>query len=107
MQLPKLCLMSPVSSRNGTNHMIWVGLDDPILVSSHPLNEIIIERSGIPVWSKLASSNQLIDQPISWPIAPLRPGERVTLKTQACQCKWYELCRVLPNCINGKTPDHH
>ena len=76
----KVCLISPVSSRDGTKHTIWIGLSDPIIASSEPLNEIIVERNGIPTWSKLASSNQFIDQPIIWPIAPLKPGERVTLK---------------------------
>ena len=98
----KLCLMSPVSSRNGTNHMIWVGLDDPILASSHPLNEIIIERSGIPVWSKLASSNQLIDQPISWPIAPLRPGERVTLKLRPVNASGMNFVEFYLIALTGK-----
>lgn len=68
-----VCLLSP-----------WprapVGLSAPVLQAAGPLNEIRLERGDQLLWQRRASSTQAIEGPILWPIAPLQPGEVLTLR---------------------------
>jgi len=52
----------------------------PTIWADRPLAEILIEREGVPVWQKLATSKQSIEGPISWPLEPLKACESCTLK---------------------------
>lgn len=93
-QTSSVCLVSPVTLKDGAKGMVWVGLSDPMLVSGTPLNEIVIERDEIPVWSQLASSRSPITDPIAWPLAPLTPGERVTLKLRPLNAGGFDFVEV-------------
>lgn len=51
----------------------------PALVLGSPLNEIELRRGEAVLWSKLASSKMAIGGRLVWPLAPLKPGERLEL----------------------------
>jgi hypothetical protein len=51
----------------------------PTILAAGPLNEVRIDRDGQPIWRQRASSKAAIQGPIGWPIAPLQPGEQLTL----------------------------
>ena len=51
----------------------------PALVLGSPLNEIELRRGEAVLWSKLASSKMAIRGRLVWPLAPLKPGERLNL----------------------------
>jgi hypothetical protein len=51
----------------------------PALVLGSPLNEIELRRGEAVLWSKLASSKKAISGRLAWPLAPLKPGERLEL----------------------------
>ena len=93
-QTSAVCLVSPVTTQDGGNGIVWVGLSDPMLVSGTPLNEIVIERDGIPIWSQLASSHSPITDPIAWPLEPLTPRESVTLKLRPLNAGGFDFVEV-------------
>ena len=51
----------------------------PALVLGSPLNEIELRRGEAVLWSKLASSKKAISGRLAWPLASLKPGERLEL----------------------------
>jgi hypothetical protein len=54
-----------------------------MLVTSQPLSEIVLEENGGVLWQELASSRQPLSPVRPWPIAPMRPGQELTLKLRA------------------------
>lgn len=52
----------------------------PSIWATTPLAEILIEQEGTAVWQKLATRRQPIEGPISWPLEPLHPEQRVTIR---------------------------
>jgi len=55
-------------------------LPQPTILAADPLNEVRILRGQQVVWQQRASSTTPIEGPISWPIAPIQPGEELTLQ---------------------------
>ena len=51
-----------------------------VLLAAEPLNEVRIERNGTILWRRLASSTQVIEGPIGWPLDALKPNESLQLK---------------------------
>ena len=75
-----VCVITPRTAIDAKGQaQALVPLPRPTLLAAGPLNEVRIDRGGQPVWRKRASSTQAIEGPISWPIAPIQPGEQLTL----------------------------
>lgn len=75
----EICLISPWIFNSQKPALITERR--PILHTKHPLNEVTIERNGVPVWQRLASSTEPIHTPITWPnaLGPVEPGEHIVL----------------------------
>ena len=83
-----VCLISPAPQARATRAAVDGPSEDalavtpvaaPTLLAAGPLNEIRLQRDGVMLWRLRASSSQAIDGPIPWPLAPLKPGERLQL----------------------------
>jgi len=83
-----VCLISPAPQALATKAAVDGPSEDalavtpvaaPTLLAAGPLNEIRLQRGGVMLWRLRASSSQAIDGPIPWPLAPLKPGERLQL----------------------------
>ena len=77
-----VCLLSPWpgADRNDRSVPVTVLVSRPAILAAGPLNEVRIEQNNRILWQERASSTQAIEGPIVWPIRPLKPGERITLK---------------------------
>ena len=83
-----VCLISPAPQALATKAAVDGSSEDalavtpvaaPTLLAAGPLNEIRLQRNGVVLWQLRASSSQAIDGSILWPLAPLKPGERLQL----------------------------
>ncbi|KEF41133.1 MAG: hypothetical protein ER33_12920 [Cyanobium sp. CACIAM 14] len=75
-----VCVLTPRLSVNASGEVVApVPLGAPTLLSSDSLDEVRIERDGEVLWQRLAQADQPIDGPIPWPLAPIRPRERLLL----------------------------
>ena len=75
-----VCLLSPGPIEPGPDGPTVRVVDpQPALVLGSPLNEIELRRGEAVLWSKLASSKKAISGRLAWPLAPLKPGERLEL----------------------------
>ena len=70
-----VCLVSPWP---GTP----IGVSTPVLMALGPLNEMRIEKGDQVLWQHRASSTKAIEGAILWPIMPLEPGEKITLRVR-------------------------
>ena len=72
-----VCVIVPrLAEDNGPT---TVPLSRPTLFTAGPLLQIRIERDGRVVWHLDAPANGLIQGPIGWPLAPVRPDEKLRL----------------------------
>ena len=76
-----LCLFTPrILLDNSTSTQIAdTSIDQPLIFSPDPLNEITISKNGKTLWSKNSSFDKKIDEPIPWPITPITPNEEYLL----------------------------
>ena len=70
-----VCLVSPWP---GTP----IGVSTPVLMALGPLNEMRIEKGDQVLWQQRASSTKAIEGAILWPLKPLEPGEKITLRVR-------------------------
>ena len=70
-----VCLVSPWP---GTP----IGVSTPVLMALGPLNEMRIEKGDQVLWQQRASSTKAIEGAIFWPLKPLEPGEKITLRVR-------------------------
>ncbi len=54
-------------------------IDQPLIFSPEPLNEITISKNGKILWSKNGTLDARIIGPIAWPIEPIKPNEKYLL----------------------------
>ncbi|MGB5134452.1 MAG: hypothetical protein WBN89_04685 [Prochlorococcaceae cyanobacterium] len=52
----------------------------PSIWADTPLAEILIEQEGKVVWQRLATRRNPIEGPIAWPLQPLLPQQRITIR---------------------------
>ena len=88
----QLCLISPYVT--STQQGAVTPTATPTLRVRQPLNEVRIEKDGRTIWRKVASSSQAINGLISWPLAPMQPGERLELVLRARGASGADLARV-------------
>ena len=76
-----LCLFTPrILLDNSTSTQIAdTSIDQPLIFSPDPLNEITISKNGKILWSKNSSFDKKINEPIPWPISPITPNEEYLL----------------------------
>lgn len=76
----QLCVLSPLVD-SGAEARTPSG--EPPIAASLPLSEVQILRDTTLLWRRKASSSQPLPSPLAWPIAPLQPGDVLTLKLRA------------------------
>ena len=75
-----VCLLSPGPIEPGSDGPTVRVVDpQPALVLGSPLNEIELRSGEAVLWTKLASSKKPISGRLAWPLAPLKPSERLEL----------------------------
>ena len=72
-----VCVIVPRLAED--NGLTIVPLSRPTLFTAGPLLQIRIERDGRLVWHLDAPADGLIQGPIGWPLAPIKPDERLSL----------------------------
>ncbi len=77
----KVCLLSPtiLNRDTGSHPVALVKFDQPLILSTIPLNKIQISKGGKTLWQKVGTYENRIEGPIPWPIAPIKPGEKYLL----------------------------
>lgn len=81
-----ICLISPRLQEGLTPPTAIVHLPSPTLLAVQPLAEWRLEDSdGTRLAGALARSDRPITGPIPWPLAPLQPDQRVTLRLRTMQ----------------------
>ncbi len=76
-----VCVVAPrVEAIDQGNARGVVPVSDPQLVVVEPLQELRIERGGRLVWHRQASASRPIRGTLAWPVAPIAPGESLTLR---------------------------
>ncbi|MEB3323787.1 MAG: hypothetical protein VKM17_00435 [Cyanobacteriota bacterium] len=77
-----VCLISPrlEASPAASPPTAVVNLPSPTLLAAGELNEVRLEQNGRLLWQQRASSTTPISGPITWPLAPLSPGQELLLR---------------------------
>ena len=75
--IKQLCVISPFVASQQESAITPTAT--PTIRVLQPLNEVRIEKHGITVWRKVASSSQPIKGLIPWPLAPLEPEDQLQL----------------------------
>ena len=73
----QLCLISPFVASQQEGAVTPTAT--PTIRVLQPLNEVRIEKDGLTLWRKVASSSQAIEGFITWPLPPLEPGDQLHL----------------------------
>jgi hypothetical protein len=84
--------VEPVEDADGAG---VVPVPDPSLVVIEPLQELRIERAGLPVWRSQAREGAALPMPFLWPTAPIRPGETVLVRLRPKQAPRDAFAHVL------------
>ena len=75
-QKNEICLLTPLATKNSSNELqAMVNIDEPVIYSLEPLNEINIYKNGKIIWSKSATSKEKINGYLNWPLAPIKKGD--------------------------------
>ena len=80
LQAATVCVLTPrlaLSARAEAVAAVPIGA--PTILSTEPLEEVRIEREGDVLWQRRALPGEPIEVPIPWPLAPIRPGQRLVL----------------------------
>ncbi|MEB3157408.1 MAG: hypothetical protein VKO26_08245 [Cyanobacteriota bacterium] len=81
---PELCVLAPHSEASGSTPadpvIARVPVRRPTLFIREPLAEIRLEQGNTPLWSARALQSGPLEGPLPWPLAPLAPGQRLTLR---------------------------
>ena len=80
-QALEICLLTP-SARVETSGLVRAvtPVAEPTIFARGQFEEIRLERGEQRLWSRQASAIEPIAGPIAWPLAALRPGERLWLR---------------------------
>ena len=76
-----LCLFTPtfLFDKSTSSQISRISINKPLIFSPDPLNQISIKKDGNILWSRNASFDQKINEPIPWPINPIKPNEEYVL----------------------------
>lgn len=77
----EVCVIAPRTNVDAQGRAVAVmPLPQPTILAADPLNEVRILRGQQVVWQRRASSTTPIEGPIPWPLAPIQPGEELSLQ---------------------------
>jgi len=80
LQAAAVCVLTPRLALNARAEAVAaVPIGAPTILSTEPLEEVRIEREGEVLWQRRALPGEPIEGPIPWPLAPIRPGQRLVL----------------------------
>ncbi len=75
-----VCVLTPRLALNTRAEAVAaVPIGAPTILSTEPLEEVRIERQGEVLWQRRALQGEPLEGPIPWPLAPIRPGQRLVL----------------------------
>lgn len=75
-----VCVLTPRLALNAKGEAVAaVAIASPTILSTEPLDEVRIEQEGELLWQRRALHGEPIEGPIPWPLAPMRPGQRLVL----------------------------
>jgi len=75
-----VCLLTPVAQVKASGLVRAVSpVATPTIFARGPFAEIRLDRAAQRLWSRQAGATEAIEGPQAWPLAPLRPGERLVL----------------------------
>ena len=78
---PHVCVLAPrVEVGPGGQPQAVVPLARPTLFARGAYASMRIEREGKPAWTLVSGDGGPIHGPVAWPLAPIRPGERLLLR---------------------------
>ena len=89
----KICLITPFARSQQEGAVTPTAT--PTIRVLQPLNELRLEKDGITLWRKVASSSQAIQGLIAWPLPPLEPGEQMELVLRLRGSSGGDAARVL------------
>jgi hypothetical protein len=76
-----ICLLSPAAQRDRQGVVRAVTpVAEPTIFARGPFEEIRLEREGRVAWRLQGDADGPIEGPLAWPLAPLRPGEKLLLR---------------------------
>ncbi|MBD2549679.1 hypothetical protein H6G65_08790 [Microcystis elabens FACHB-917] len=80
LQAATVCVLTPRLAFDARAEAVAaVPIGAPTILSTESLEELRIERDGEVLWQRRALPGEPIEGPIPWPLAPIRPGERLVL----------------------------
>ena len=75
-----VCVLTPRLAPDARGEAVAaVPIGSPTILSTESLEEVRIEREGELLWQRRALPGKPIEGPIPWPLAPIRPGQRLVL----------------------------
>jgi hypothetical protein len=81
LSTPSVCLITPrLEAATSAAPIALVPIALPTIVADAPLNEVRLERNGVLLWQRLASSSQPIEGVIHWPLETLKSSETLQLR---------------------------
>lgn len=77
---PSVCLLSPgpITQVDGKNRILVVQ-QKPVIVVGTPLSELQIRSGETILWSKVATTEGPIPESIGWPVAAIKPNQKLKL----------------------------
>ncbi|MFM7087891.1 MAG: hypothetical protein ACKOXO_13030 [Cyanobium sp.] len=78
--LSPLILAAPTGEETVQEPVVRVPVASPTLLAWGGLEELRLERNDTLLWRERARSTTALRGPITWPLAPMQAGERLTLR---------------------------
>lgn len=79
--VPEVCVLAPhIEPTAVSPPRALVPIARPTLFVREPLAELRIEQGASPLWSWQSLDGSPLEGPLAWPVAPLSPGQAVTLR---------------------------
>jgi hypothetical protein len=92
----RVCLISPQVVQSPDGKAVAVALSSqPTIIAMGTFNEIRIERGGVLVWRKLATSQAPLVSPLAWPLQPIQPNELVRLQLRPRKASGADFAELL------------
>jgi len=100
----RACLLTPSFSIDNQSSIpiAQTALDQPLIFSPDPLNELTISKNGQILWSKNGTLEKRIEGPISWPLEPIKSNEQYLLTIRPKGTSMGESAKVI---VRGNADD--
>ena len=100
----RACLLTPSFSIDNQSSIpiAQTALDQPLIFSPDPLNELTISKDGEILWSKNGTLEKRIEGPIAWPLEPIKSNEQYLLTIRPKGTSMGESAKVV---VRGNADD--